>query len=168
MLKTRNSPKFDQLQNVPLTQSRSHDAFSSKKSCWCLILPLTHFLNFPLAAKVLRPPFQPSHWSSKCMAHYNFLLLIIIPGIHSLARLAMTRSLIILLKPCSICWNLFFHIVMLYLFFHYTSMFVSYPLHAKIHQLRDYFMLIIVRLTWQWPTTALMLCTKLDSLPLFQ
>ena len=29
-------------------------------------------------------------------------------------------------------------------------------------------MLIIVRLTWQWPITALMLYIKLGRLPLFQ
>ena len=33
------------------------------------------------------PLFQLSHWSPEHMAHYNFPLLIIIPGIHSLACL---------------------------------------------------------------------------------
>ena len=93
-LKPGISLKFDQLQNVPLTQSTSHDTFSSKILSTSNPTP-THFLDFPLAAKMQRPPFQPSHWSSICMVHYNFLLLIIIPGIHSLACLVMTRSLII-------------------------------------------------------------------------
>ena len=60
------------------------------------------------------------------------------------------------------------HSVTLYLFFHYTFMIRSNSLYAKIYQLRDYIMLIIVQLTKQWPTTASMLCTKLDGLPLFR
>ena len=37
--------------------------------------------------------------------------------------------------------------VTLYLFFHYTFMSISNSLYAKISQLRDYFMLIIVQST---------------------
>ena len=106
-LKPGISLKYDQLQKAPLTQSRSHDTFSSKILSMSNPTP-THFLNFPLAAKLQRPPFQPSHWSMKCMAHYNFPLLIIIPGIHSLACLAMTRALIIYLKPCLILLKFIF------------------------------------------------------------
>ena len=75
-----------------------------------LLLPspaLSHFPNFSLAAKMQRTPFQLSYWSSKCMAHYNFLLLIVIPGIHSLACFALTGSLVILIKPCSILLKFF-------------------------------------------------------------
>ena len=45
---------------------------------------LSHFPNFSLATKLQRPLFQLSHWSPEHMAHYNLLLLIIIPGIHNL------------------------------------------------------------------------------------
>ena len=48
----------------------------------------------------------------------------------------------------------------LYLFFHYTFMIISNSLYARIYHLRDYIVLIIVRLTQQWPTTTWMLCTK--------
>ena len=94
-LKLGISPKFDQLQNIPLTQTRCHDNsqlenFVDIQSCPQHISLTSHWLT-----KMQRPPFQLSHWSSKCMAHYNFLLLIIIPGIHSLACFVMTRSLII-------------------------------------------------------------------------
>ena len=47
----------------------------------------THFLGFSLAIKLQRPHFHLSHWSPEHMAHYNLLLLIIIPGIHNLACL---------------------------------------------------------------------------------
>ena len=129
----------------------------------------THFLNFPLVAKMLRPPFQPSHWSSKCNAHYNFPLLIIIPGIHSLACLMMTRSLIILIKPCSILLKFILQ-TLLHCIYFFTILPCSYLMHlmTQLHQLRHYFMLIIVRPTWQWPTTASMLYAKLDGLSLFQ
>ena len=85
-LKLGISLKFDQLQIISLTQARCHENFSSK------ILStsspaLTHFLDFSLPTKLQRPFFQLSHWLPEHMVHYNFPLLIIIPGIHSLACL---------------------------------------------------------------------------------
>ena len=77
-----------------------------------------------------------------------FLLLIIIPGIHSLTCLAMTRSLVIYIKPCLILLKFILsHTVTLYLFSNCIFMIISNFLYAKIYQLRDYIMLIIVRLT---------------------
>ena len=131
-------PKFNQLQNIPLTQTRCHDNPSLTILSMSSPAP-AHFLYFPLAAKMQRPPFQSTHWSLKCMAHYNFLLLIIIPGIHNLACFMMTRSLVISIKPCLIWLKFIFpHIATLSLFFHCTSMFISYALIQKTHQLRDY------------------------------
>ena len=61
-------------------------------------------------------------------------LLIIIPGIHSLTCLMMTRSLIIYIKPSLILLTFILsHIVTLYLFFHYTFMIISNSLYAKIY-----------------------------------
>ena len=83
-LKLGISSKFDQLQNISLTQARCQHNLSSK------ILPMSSpapntFCDFSLATKLQRPLFQLSHWSPEHIAHYNFPLLIIIPGIHSLA-----------------------------------------------------------------------------------
>ena len=60
------------------------------------------------------------------------------------------------------------HIITLYLFFHYIFVIIPNSFFVKIYCFRDYFMLIIVQLTWQWPITASMLYINLDSLPLFQ
>ena len=38
--------------------------------------------------------------------------------------------------------------------FHYTFVMISHSSYVKIYCLRDYFMLIIVQSTHQWPTTA--------------
>ena len=75
----------------------------------------------------------------------NSPLLIIIPGIHSLACLATTRSLNIQIKPCSISSKIISsHIVALHLFFHCTFVMISILPYVKIYCFRDYFMLIIV------------------------
>ena len=82
----------------------------------------------------------------------NSLLLIIMSGIHSLT---MARSLNIEIKPCSILLkSISLHIITLYLFFHCTFVLISTSPYVKIYQFRDYFMLIIVQLTWQWPIIA--------------
>ena len=115
-LKLGISSKFDQLQNIPLTQTRCHDNFSLK------ILPMsspapTHFLDFSLAAKMQRPSLQLSHWSSKCMAHYNFPLLIIILGSHSLACLSNNKITCYIDKTLLNFVEFYFsHIATLYLF----------------------------------------------------
>ena len=75
----------------------------------------------------------------------NSLLLIIIPGIHNLTCLMMTRSLVILIKPCSILLKIISsHTVTLHLFFHCTFVMISNSLYIKTYCLRGYFMLIIV------------------------
>ena len=162
------SSKFDWLQNVPLTQSRCHDNFSLKILLTCN--PTLKRLSWLLiGCQDAAAPFWLSHWSPGDMAHYNFPLLIIISGIHSLATFTMTRSLIISIKPCSILLKFISH-TLLHCIYFFTVLPCSYLMHlmTQLHHLRDYFLLIIVRSTWQWPTTASMLCTKLYDLPLFQ
>ena len=130
-LKPGISPTFDQLQSIPLTQTRCHDNFSSKILSMSSPSPNT-FSWLPICCQDVEAPFQLSDWTSKCIAHYNFPLLIIIPGIHSLAYFMTTRSLIILINPCSILLKFIFsHIATLYLFYHLTSTFISYAPYAK-------------------------------------
>ena len=112
---------------------------STRKFCQHLVLPPTHFLDFSLATKLQRPFLQLSLWLPEHMAHYDFPLLIIIPGIYNLACLHddkitcyTDKILLILLKFISP------YIATLHLFYHCTSMFISYALYAKFHQLRDY------------------------------
>ena len=85
-LKLGISLQVDQLQNIALTQAGCHDNLSSKLVANIQSHP-TCFLNFSLATKQQRSLFQLSHWSPEHMAHYNFLLFIIIPGIHNLTCL---------------------------------------------------------------------------------
>ena len=74
----------------------------------------------------------------------NSPLLIIIPGIHSLTCLVMTRSLDIYIKPCSILLKIISPLIItLYLFFHCTFVLLSTSPYVKIYQFRDYFMLIM-------------------------
>ena len=94
---------------------------------------LSHFPDLSLATKLQRPLFQLSHWSPEHMAHYNLLLLIIIPGIHIISHAFVTSSsLVIPIKPYSILLKFVFqYIATLYLFYHCISMFVSYALCVK-------------------------------------
>ena len=143
-------------------------------------VPLYHPNPFPLSLIGSQAPvtqFLPAadllsgipigHWDPHLII--NSPLLISIPGIHSLTCLLMIRSLVIYIKHCSILWNFISsYIITLYLFFHYIFVIISNSLSVKIYCFRDYFMLIIVQLTWQWPITASMLYINLDSLPLFR
>ena len=94
---------------------------------------LSHFPNLSLATKLQRPLFQLSHWSPEHMAHYNFLLLIIVPGIHiALHAFLTTRSLAMLIKPCLILIKFVLqYIATPYLFYHCISMSISYVLCIK-------------------------------------
>ena len=80
-----------------------------------------------------------SHWLPKHMAHYNFLLLIIIAGIYSLACLCDDKITCYTDKTLLNFVEIYFpYIATLYQFYHCASMFISYALYAKLHQLRDY------------------------------
>ena len=132
-LKLGISSKFDQLQNISLTQTSCHDNASLKFFLQTSSPILSHFTNLSLATKLKRPLFHLSHWSPKHMVHYNLPLLIIIPGIHiTLHAFVTSRSLVILIKPCLILLKFVFqYIATLYLFYHCISMFVSYALCIK-------------------------------------
>ena len=100
-LKLGISLKFDQLQNISLTQVRHHDNDSSK----ILLMSsptLSHFPGLSLATKLNRP------FSSSLIGHQNTWLIIIshcslsFQEFITLHAFASSRSFILPIKPCSI------------------------------------------------------------------
>ena len=75
------SSKFDQLQNISLTQARHHDNNNSK--IFANIQPHPVTFSQPLIGyQTAEAPFPALSLATRTHAHYNLLLLIIIPGIH--------------------------------------------------------------------------------------
>ena len=98
------------------------------------------------------------------MAHYNFLLLIIILGIHNLACLpddkiacSINKTLLDFVK---IYFPIHCHTIsILSLYFHVHILCI----YTKLHQLREYFMLIIDQSIRQGTITASMFHKMLDD-----
>ena len=72
MLKTRYFPNIQLI--MKKHYSPSLDAMSDFSSTVVSMSNPTpiHFPDSPLAIKLQRPLFQPSHWSMRHMAHYKF------------------------------------------------------------------------------------------------
>ena len=112
----------------------------AQKFCQHPALPPTHFLDLSLATKLQRPLFQLCHWSPEHMAHYNFPLLIIIPGIHSLACLHDDKITHYTDKTLLDFVEIYFpiHCYTISIFSLYFHVHILCILYNKLHQLRDY------------------------------
>ena len=127
------SLKFDQLQNISLTQTSHHDNVSSKYFADVQPHPVT-FSQPLIGYQIAEATFPALIGHQDTWLIIVSCLLIIIPGIHiTLHAFAMTRSLIIPLKPCSILLKFVFqYIATLYLFYHCISIFISYAFCIKM------------------------------------
>ena len=131
-LKLGISSKFDQLQNISLIQASRHynlslKIFANIQPCPWHIFPTSHWLPN------CRGPFFSSlighqdTWliiTSHCSLSFQEFI--------TLHAFATSRSLVVPIKSCLILLKFIFqYIATLYLFYHCTSMFISYAFYIK-------------------------------------